>query len=388
MTSIGEPLILPCGVLVRNRLVKSAMSEQLADRKHAPTRELVALYRTWAASGAAILITGNIMVDRHGISEPGQVVLDSSTPSERVRPWTVAGRADGAELWAQLNHAGGQVPRLVRRTARGPGSTAPGRPRLLAQVSPMHSAEIEGLVTRFADSAEIAIACGFTGIQVHAAHGYLISQFLSPATNPRTDDWGGDERRRQAFLRAVLRAIRARIGPNVPLAVKLNSSDFRHDGMTTTAALGAVRAAAEEGVDLIEISGGTFESAAMLGPADIETRQPRDATREAYFDDFLESARQATAVPLMLTGGFRTVAGMSDAVRRGADLIGLARPMILSPHLPLELLRRDDVVAPRRSIGAGRTVFCLPERRSRGTPSNCDALVLDGSPPAHVPPRR
>jgi 2,4-dienoyl-CoA reductase-like NADH-dependent reductase (Old Yellow Enzyme family) len=265
MTSISDPLTLPCGVVLPNRIAKAAMSEQLADRNNAPDRRLRNLYTRWSNSGAALLITGNVMVTPTAVSEPRQVVLDDECHLPAFNSWANAATANGTQAWMQINHAGRQIPRFLALHPKAPSAVTVstglglfGTPRELSHT------EINDLVGQYAATAALAIQTGFTGIEIHAAHGYLISQFLSPATNTRTDCWGGCPEHRRRFLIAVVEAVRAAIGPNAPLAVKLNSADFQRGGFTAAESLETIDVLAASGVDLLEISGGTFESAAMV----------------------------------------------------------------------------------------------------------------------------
>ncbi len=341
MVEITDPLTLPCGVVLPNRIAKAAMSEQLADRKHAPDHRLRELYCRWSKSGAGLLITGNVMIDPTAVSEPRQAVLDGEGHLAAFARWARAATDNGTQIWMQINHAGRQVPRYLRRRPSAPSAVRMsgglgmyGTPRELS------ASEITDLIAGFATTARLAIRAGFTGIEIHAAHGYLISQFLSPLTNTRTDDWGGTPERRRRFLLAVVEAVRAAIGPHVPLAVKVNSADFERGGFSedeSLAALEALAALAQTHLDLVEISGGTFESGAMVGLAEPPTRASTRA-REAYFLQFAERARERITTPLMLTGGFRSRAGMQAALDAGVDVIGLARPMVMAPEFPARLL--------------------------------------------------
>lgn len=350
-STLAEPFTLPCGAGLHNRIAKSALSEGLGDRRHAPSDRLIRLYERWSGSGAGLLITGNVMVDRRAIGEPGNVVVEDDRHLAELTAWAKAAKSGGAHAWVQINHPGRQVPRNLSARPVAPSEIAmdtPGgtfaRPRALA------AAEITDIVRRFATTARVVVAAGFTGVQVHAAHGYLISQFLSPRTNQRTDEWGGSPENRRRFLLEIVRAIRAEIGPDVPLSVKLNSADFQRGGMTEDESIDVVLELAKEGIDLLEISGGTYESAAMMGMPSTPVKESTRA-REAYFLDYAERVRAATkkvakrgrpSLPLMLTGGFRTSAGMSDALESGAvDLVGLGRPLALEPDLPARLLSGD-----------------------------------------------
>ncbi|GAA2623945.1 NADH:flavin oxidoreductase/NADH oxidase family protein [Actinomadura fulvescens] len=349
MSVLAKPLELPCGAVLRNRLAKAALSEQLATRANAPTDDLVRLYGRWAGSGASLLMTGNVAVDRTALSEPLNVSVEDERDLPGLRTWAAAAGSGGAEVWMQINHAGRQSPRYLSRRPVAPSPVAVrGLGGAFARPRELTHAEIEGLIARFATTAGIAVRAGFTGVQIHAAHGYLISQFLSPLTNRRDDAWGGDPRRRRRFLVEVVRAVRSTTGGHVPVSVKLNSADFQRGGLTWEESMEVAGVLGAEGVDLLEISGGTYESPALL------TGDVRGSTRarEAYFLDFAERVRARTSVPLMLTGGFRTKAAMEEAVTSGAvDLIGLGRPMALAPDLPARLLAGDGVssgVTPRR----------------------------------------
>lgn len=362
MLSLLAPLELPCGAVLPNRLAKAAMSEQLSDRRNAPTERLVRLYERWAGSGAGLLITGNVMVDRRALGEPRQVVLEGERNMQMLRRWAAAATASGAQAWMQLNHPGRQSPRILSRRPVAPSSVrlsgtaaAFARPRALAP------REIGELVERFATAARLAAEAGFDGVQIHGAHGYLVSQFLSPRTNLRDDAWGGTSERRMRFLLDVVRAVRAAIGPRVPLGVKLNSADFQRGGFSQEDSMAVVEALEAERIDLLEVSGGTFETAAMMGVTPTQQRE-RTRQREAYFLEYAETVRSRTRTPLMLTGGFRTATAMTAAIDEGAvDVVGLARPLALEPDLP------------RRILDGGSAGSELSRRRAG--PAKLDALA-------------
>jgi 2,4-dienoyl-CoA reductase-like NADH-dependent reductase (Old Yellow Enzyme family) len=350
-TVLAQPLALACGVVIPNRLAKAALSEQLSDRANRPTDGLVRLYERWAAGGAGLHLTGNVMVDGRALEEPRNVVVEDERDMPALRRWAQAARAHGAQVWVQLSHPGRQSLRLLSPEPVAP-SAVPMQfgHGLYARPRALETAEIPRLVARFATAAAIVKEAGFTGVQVHAAHGYLISQFLSPLTNQRTDAYGGGPENRRRFLLEVIRAVRANVGPGFPIAVKLNSADFQRGGFTEEESLDVVRALDDEGVDLIEVSGGCYESAAMMGVG--ETPRPSTIAREAYFQAYCERVRAVSAVPLMLTGGFRTAEGMAQAIRSGAvDLVGLGRPLCVDPDLPNRLLAGAadaSSVRPRR----------------------------------------
>jgi 2,4-dienoyl-CoA reductase-like NADH-dependent reductase (Old Yellow Enzyme family) len=325
MSSLAEPLELPSGVRLRNRIAKAALSEALGDGDNSPDERLATLYRRWGQGGYGLLITGNIMVDRRHLGEPGNVVLEDDRALDQLTAWTKAAHDGGAAIFAQLNHPGRQTNLFeVGHTPVAPSAvplTLPGAatPRALT------AAGIEDIIERFANAAAVCEAAGFDGVQIHAAHGYLVTQFLSPLTNLRTDEWGGDPTRRMRFLLEVVRRVRGRVSPGFAVAIKLNSADFQRGGFTEDDSRAVVAALANEAVDLIEISGGNYESPAMAGSAASSTR-----AREAYFLDYARSVRDAAGdIPLAVTGGFRTRSGMQDALTAGdCDLVGIARPTV------------------------------------------------------------
>jgi 2,4-dienoyl-CoA reductase-like NADH-dependent reductase (Old Yellow Enzyme family) len=284
-------------------------------------------------------ITGNVMIDRRSIGEALNVVVEDDRDIDELRRWAAAAKTEGATAIVQINHPGRQMLAGLSELAVAPSAVAldvaPGfvKPRALT------AEEIVELIERFATSARIVVEAGFDGVQIHGAHGYLISQFLSPLTNQRDDEWGGDPERRRRFLLEVTRAVRAAIGPEKVLSIKLNSADFQRGGFTEDESLAVIQQLDVEGVDILEISGGTYESPAMSdGGASAST-----VSREAFFLEFAERVRAVTTVPLMVTGGFRTGSGMTDAIRSGAtDLIGIARPLALEPDLPAELLASPE----------------------------------------------
>ena len=339
VTPLAMPLTLPNGTTVKNRLAKAAMSEQLGSPAHEPTPELVRLYSRWASGGVGLIITGNVMVDRRSIGEPLNVVVEDDRDLAGLQEWAAASREDGAKAIVQLNHPGRQTMRGLSELAVAPSAVPVELGPAFAQPRALTADEITEIIDRFARSARIIVDAGFDGVQIHGAHGYLVSQFLSPHTNRRDDEWGGDPERRRRFLLEVTRAIRTSIGPDKVLSIKLNSADFQRGGFTEEESLAVIEHLDGEKVDLLEISGGTYESPAMSNGGRSESTR----LREAFFLDFAERVRSITKVPLMVTGGFRTGAGMAEAIDSGAtDLIGLARPLALEPELPQELLTSPE----------------------------------------------
>lgn len=338
--TIETPITLPGGAVLRNRLAKAALSEQLGSLTHAPTPALRHLHRRWSEGGFGLIITGNVMVDRGALGEPRNVAIEDRRDFAAIQGWAEATKSAGAAAWMQINHPGRQSPRILSLRPVAPSPVAMkglagqfGRPRALTD------SEIHRIIERFANTAAIAVEAGFDGIQVHSAHGYLSSQFLSPLTNQRTDAWGGTPEKRMRFLLEVVRAVRQRIG-GASLGVKLNSADFQRGGFTQEESMQVAEALSAEAIDLLEISGGTYEGAAMMGTGD----EVRESTRrrEAYFLEYAEAVRAHTTTPLMLTGGLRSRAAMDEALASGAiDVIGLGRPACIDAGVAGGLLDRS-----------------------------------------------
>jgi 2,4-dienoyl-CoA reductase-like NADH-dependent reductase (Old Yellow Enzyme family) len=360
---LAQPLRLPCGAVLPNRLCKAAMTEGLADPHLRATPRLERLYRLWSEGGTGLLLTGNVQIDRFCLERPGNVAIDGNDGLEPLRAWAQAGTVAGNHLWMQLSHAGRQSPRYVTGRPVAPsevqlevlGNYA--RPRALTEE------EILDFVRRFAAAARTARETGFTGVQVHAAHGYLLSSFLSPVTNRRTDAWGGSVENRARFLVETLRAARTAVGADFPISVKLNSDDFRQGGFSHEDCLRVVELLNAEGVDLLEISGGTYEQPRLLGVAGAAdtAAPPRESTRqrEAYFIDYAERIRRVATMPLMVTGGLRSRAAMEEALAGACDVIGLARPLVSDPACGRRLLAReiDALPAHERALNARGTAW-------------------------------
>ena len=342
MAHLDEPLTLRSGLTLPHRIVKAPMTENLADADNQPTEALERVYRRWAQGAAGgLLVTGNLMVDRRFLERSRNVVADERLDVARLA--RVREAAAGSAVLAQLSHPGRQTNRFVAAHPVAPSAEAGavrmaglfGRPRALT------GAEVEEIVAGFGAAARRCQQAGLDGVQVHAAHGYLLAQFLSPYTNRRTDRWGGDLAGRSRALVESVRAVRAATSDDFTVAVKLNSSDFRHGGFTEDDAEQVVAMLVEEGVDLIEISGGTYENPALFG--EVDGLGEGSSVKEAYFAAFARRVR-ATAGPVavMLTGGIRTREAMEQLLADGGvDLIGLGRPLAIEPDLTARLLAGD-----------------------------------------------
>ncbi|MDX1570484.1 MAG: NADH:flavin oxidoreductase/NADH oxidase family protein [Xanthomonadales bacterium] len=345
---LASPLELPCGVTLPNRIAKAAMTEGIADDRNRATDGHVTLYRRWAEGGAGMLLTGNVQVDRRYLERPGNVVVDGPQDDEQLRrleAWAGVVRELGSTLWMQISHAGRQSPKIVATEPVAPSAIALGLPGgQFGKPRALEGAEIEEIIERFAHAASVARETGFGGVQVHAAHGYLISEFLNPRVNRRDDAWGGSLENRARLLLRIVDAVRAAVGAQFPVAVKLNSSDFQKGGFSFDECLQVVNWLNATGIDLLEISGGSYEQPRMMDLKGLEKpvedrRRESTRKREAYFLEYAERVAEVATMPLMVTGGFRSRAVMEEAIAGGKiGLIGIGRPLCVDPAGPRELL--------------------------------------------------
>ena len=348
-----SPFEVGQGVIAPNRFLKSAMSEVLAKQgEHLPNDFHYKLYRRWALGGTGTIITGNVMIDRTALGEPGNVVLEDASHLDRFRKWADAVhdvRPD-TQFWMQINHPGKQTPKFLTSQPVAPSAVALGK-GLEASFAPpraLEAAEIDTLVTRYATTARLAKQAGFDGVQIHGAHGYLVSQFLSPHHNRREDDWGGTAEKRRRFAIEIYRAVRREVGPDFPISIKMNSADFQKGGFGGEDAFDLIDALTAEGINHFEISGGNYESPAMTG-----ARQSTNE-REAYFLDFAAQARERTTAALAVTGGFRSARAMEAALTTGAvDFVGIARALTIDPELPIHAAQDPDYICDVGSPSTG-----------------------------------
>jgi len=358
---LAQPLDLPCGATLSNRLAKAAMSEGLADFDNHPTPRLETLHRRWAGSGAGLLLSGNIQVDRWHLERPNNVVIDDDSGRAQLARLAEAGTSRGAHFWAQLSHTGRRVSSYINPAPLSCSDVEIDVIRNagfgFAKPKPMAEAEIGHAIDQFAFAAKEVKDAGFTGLSLHAAHGNLISQFLSPLSSRRTDRWGGSLENRARFLIDVIVAIRHAVGPQFPIGIKLNASDFQKGGFTNAECVELVKLLNGIVLDLLELSGGSLEQPKVVGVSlkDEGEDGPRASTmvREAYFVAFAGAVRKVAGMPVMVTGGFRSVAGMVEALGGGdLDIVGLARPLIADPEAPRRLLvgEIDKLLSPEATL--------------------------------------
>ena len=339
MIDISSPIRLPCGVRLPNRLCKSALTEGLSDEHNRTTARHHQIYERWSRGGCGLLFTGNVQVDRRYLERAGNIALDGNGGLDQLTRLAEVGATAGNGLWMQIGHAGRQVFNWLNPEPAGPSAIALnlgdafGTPRALSEE------EILNVIQRFTQAALTAKETGFGGVQAHSAHGYLLSSFLSPRANQRSDRWGGALKNRARLLLESVRAMRRTVGPNYPLSIKLNSSDFQQDGFSDEECLEVVDWLNQEGLDLLELSGGNYESPALMG-------RESTAAREAYFLEYAEKVKAVAKMPVMVTGGFRSVKAMNKALQSGScDLIGLGRPLVTQPEIANLLLADPNTVA-------------------------------------------
>lgn len=348
--TIGSNFTLPCGVTLKNRLCKAAMTEGIADSNNFATQRHINLYKKWASGGAGILLSGNVQVDKRYLEGPGNVAIEKETYLDQIdnlRKWAEVGTRNNTQFWMQISHAGRQTPGAINPNPLSPSSVQLKIPGANYGIpTPMSVDDIEDVIQRFIFVAKIAKETGFTGIQLHAAHGYLLSQFLSPDINLRDDEWGGFITNRSRLMLRIIEGCRAELGNNFPIAVKLNSADFQKGGFSDSDSIKVAKLLDDAGVDVIEISGGTYEQPRLLGLDDVsvnkersEERKPSTIAREAYFLNYAEKIQKAIKTPLMVTGGFRTSVAMNAALNaKACDLIGVGRPLCAQPLILNDLL--------------------------------------------------
>ncbi len=336
---IFQPLTLPNGVVLKNRLCKAAMEENMAEYGQVPGHALQTLYKAWSDGGVGLILTGNVMVAPNALTGAGGVVMESGVDLAPFKAWAANATQNGTQCWVQISHPGRQIYAALGEQALSPSDVAldmGGFSKLFAEPRALLEDEIEEIIQRFASSAALAFKAGFTGVQIHAAHGYLVSQFLSPLVNRRKDQWGGSLENRARFLFEVVKRVRDSVPGDFCVSVKLNSADFQKGGFSTEDARWVVAQLNYMGLDLIELSGGSYESPAMQGsPKDDSTGK-----REAYFLDFARELAKESDVPIMVTGGIKRRAIAEQALQAtdewpAVDMLGVATALAYYPDLPL-----------------------------------------------------
>ncbi|WP_372779870.1 NADH:flavin oxidoreductase/NADH oxidase family protein [Litorivivens sp.] len=336
-----EAITLPNGVSIPNRIAKAAMEENMADERMGPSKALMQLYQAWADGGAGLLISGNVMVDRRAMTGPGGVVLEDDHQLDKFKRWAAIGRSRGAQFWMQINHPGRQMQNNLGQETWAPSAVSldmGGFSKRFDTPKAMSEGKIADVIKRFIRTAKLAEESGFSGVQIHAAHGYLLSQFLSPLTNHRQDQWGGSLENRARVLIEVVKGVRRAVSPEFAVSVKLNSADFQRGGFSPEDAREVVAMLNHLSVDLVELSGGSYEAPAMHG----RTRDERTLAREAYFLEFAKDIQATASMPIMVTGGIRRVQVAETVVNSGVDMVGIATALAIDPKLPIDWQKGKD----------------------------------------------
>lgn len=332
--NLFTPLTLPNGTRIPNRMAKAAMEENMCDSNHAPSEGLLQLYKAWADGGSGLILTGNVMVDRRAMTGPGGVVLEDDRHLDRFKQWAKVAQSGGAQVWMQISHPGRQMLAALGQATWSASAVPLDMGKLSSKFSvpkAMGMADIADIQQRFVRTAQLAEQAGFNGVQIHAAHGYLLSQFLSPVSNHRQDNWGGNIDNRARLLVDIVKAVRGVVSEQFVVSVKLNSADFQRGGFSPEDAQQVVHMLNALKVDVVELSGGSYEAPAMQGQA----RDGRTLAREAYFLEFAQNMMAIAQMPLMVTGGIRRKAVAEGVIHAGVSLVGMATALALNPSLPL-----------------------------------------------------
>ena len=343
------PITLPNGTTIKNRFFKSAMSEGMGTRDFQPKKNIATLYKRWAEGGTGLIITGNIMVDPKGTAEPGNIVFDKNSNMEILKNWANQGQQHGAKVMVQLNHPGKQAPKTVSKQTVAPSAVPLGNGlnKLFSTPRALTTSEVEELVQKFVTSAKVAKEAGFSGVQIHAAHGYLISQFLSPHDNRRTDKYGGSLENRMRFLKEIYLGMREELGKDFTIGIKINSTDFKEDGLTEEDSLKTIIELANLGLDFVEISGGTYERPAMMGATSKSTNQ-------VFFAEYSKKLKQKIEIPVVVTGGIRSINAMNTLLNDNTtDFIGIARPLTIDPNIPNKIKQGTYTIVETTHVSTG-----------------------------------
>nr|WP_320015323.1 NADH oxidase [uncultured Desulfobacter sp.] len=318
---LQSSLELPCGAILKNRIAKSPMSDSLADGGGDPTESQIRLYERWAEGGVALSFIGEVQGDPRFPEKPGNLVLGAHSNQNLLRLFSRRAVIKGAHIWPQLGHAGA-LSHLPISQPKGPSALDIEG----LQCAGMSIDDIYELPDIYAKTALHAKTVGFSGVHIHAGHGFLLSQFLSPLFNHRSDGYGGSIEARCRIVLEIINKVRRAVGPSFPVGIRINSTDQLEGGLTEVDALEVVRLLDQTSIDLIDISGGTYFPGAKASS--------EGTSLGPYFIDFARLAKAVTHVPLILTGGFKKREQAVEALTSGAaDMVGLGRAMALNPRL-------------------------------------------------------
>lgn len=321
------------GIRLKNRLVRSATYEKRADEDGFVTDSLIEFYETLTKGGAGLIITGNALVHPSGRTITQLICIHSDIYISGLKRLTDAVHELGGVIFIQLVHGGRQSLPVLLGGQMPMAPSAVFDPSTKVMPREMTDGEIWQIIDAFADAARRARISGFDGVQIHGAHGYLVSEFLSPHTNRREDYWGGDEERRFHFVEELYRAIRSEVGDDYQILIKMNADDCLKGGLRPDEAVRIAKRLDALGIDAIEVSGGMYEAGKKTVRTDILRIED-----EAYFRDSARLFKENINTPVILVGGIRSKTVMEDILQKGdADLISLSRPLIREPDLPERL---------------------------------------------------
>jgi 2,4-dienoyl-CoA reductase-like NADH-dependent reductase (Old Yellow Enzyme family) len=332
MSIAFSPFTLPSGLVLKNRIVKAAMEENLANVDQQPDEALFNLYSQWAMGGVGLILTGNVMIDHLAMTGPGGVALEKGADLAPFAKLVQKAQQNNCKIIMQINHPGRQVFKKMGGKILSPSDVALDMGKhsgMFAAPTPMSEAEIADIIRRFTDTAVLAKQAGYDGVQIHAAHGYLLAQFLSPLTNKRNDQWGGALENRARLLIQIVQSVKHACGNDFSLSVKLNTADFQRGGFDVKDASAVVLMLEKQAIDFVELSGGSYEAPAMQG----RTADNRTLAREAYFLEFAEQIVPTTQLPLMTTGGISRLLTANKVIEEGIALVGMASALAMTPNL-------------------------------------------------------
>ena len=331
--SVSQELVLPNGMVIPNRIVKAPMTERIAKSDHIPHSGHLNLYSEWAKGGAGLIVTGNVMVDRTYLEAPGNLVLDETQSLDAFKELATKVKRFGASIWMQLNHPGPQSPRSLTAAPVAPSPVPARKPEFFCTPRALSPTEIDQIIEQFAYTAAAAKKAGFDGVQVHASYGYLLSSFLSPRTNQRTDRWGGNLENRARLLRTVVQAIRESTGRDFALSVRINVSDYLPKGFTMADAIKTIKWLESDTVDSVDLSGGSYDRSISF------ERKYRHPDREDLFSNIAKQVKKSVSIPIMITGTLRSGSYMNSIIEKGwVDAVGMARPLLCDVEFPAKLV--------------------------------------------------
>lgn len=353
---------------LENRFVRSATWEGMADDDGACTPRLIDLMTRLADGGVGLIITGHTYVSREGLAGPKQMGIHDDGMLPGLTRMASAVHARNGRIVVQLAHAG------IHAAAELSGLPAMGPSVLQGEKFPvcleMTEADIAAVVDDFAAGAARAQKAGFDGVQLHAAHGYLLSQFLSPFYNRRQDLYGGDIENRARIVLEILDRVRAAVGKTFPVLIKLNSEDFVEGGFSRQDMTAVCRMLEQAGIDAVELSGGTRYSGRYtpVRPGNFDTPD-----RQVFYRDAAGDYKAHIRTPLILVGGIRSLATAEQLVASSqTDYIAMSRPLIREPELIRRWRSGDTAMAACRSDNLcfrpamkGRGIYCVLEEREK-----------------------